>query len=157
MRKKKINKKAQPLIYTMEEESLWDWLPPELQEHVLQYASLQSRLLPCHAEIRSRYYYDGCDTHTWPMCGYGRVTEELTYVQVRKDPEYGLMRLYRGVYRKRNLDLIRGEWLSKNGNFMRHAIMEGKKYCVDITTSDIPKYYSMVGPNDDLFFYKRSW
>ena len=75
------------------------------------------------------------------MCGSGPMTESGTFVQIRKHPQSGLTRLYRGVYRGMHPEWVRGLYLTTNGHFDSvQASIKSKQFCVDITGLSLEGY-----------------
>lgn len=122
-------------------ESLWDLLPPEIQELVVKYARYYGAkscpLRPCHEKIRKLYYYDNGvrRPHSWPCPGQGRYSEIDCVIQERNG------RYYRGIYRT---CVMGRKYLLSNGAFGRGDVSmclknyrSKKVHSLDITASDI--------------------
>ena len=113
--------------------SLWDWLPPEIEEHVLQYVkftnSPMQQNLSLHRTIK-RYYYDVDNKRhhiSWPYIEpkpvnvIRRDSERGASIEIRKDV-WGCIRYYRKIY--------------GNNVHSRHIY-----HNLDITQANMPLYY----------------
>lgn len=84
--------------------SLWDCLPPEMQEYVLKFAILKSPLTSLHDDIKRYYYNPKLDFKTWPMpCNESNKTVkrrmlETNMVEKRRN-QFGCARYYRNIWR----------------------------------------------------------
>lgn len=107
--------------------SLWDKLPPEIQEHVFGFLTYvgKTRLSPCHQYIQE-YYYDPTEaTVTWPLpspfLNTVRSVERGVPIFIHID-QYGCTRYFRPIFRS-------------------GILVVGGEQRVDITQAEIPSYY----------------
>lgn len=76
--------------------SLWDILPPEMQQHVLKFAIKQSPLVDIHDEIR-KFYWEG-PSFDWPMPRLRRLSEYNVVLKQHVN-EFGITRYLRPIFR----------------------------------------------------------
>lgn len=116
--------------------NLWDWLPLEIQEHILKFAIKQSPLKICHTEIKKRYYYN--KGNTWPLPNKGREQEHDIIIQIKYNND-GLIKYKRSIYRCYKYCFTK--ILEKNSNYINPSKPKNRMYTVDITCSEIHKLY----------------
>lgn len=117
-------------------DSLWNYLPPELHEHILKFTVRIKVYKPSyqklHKEIKANYYYDP-DIHvnTWaaPSISFIRLYETGKFVKKIID-KYGCERYYRSIYRN-NL----------SGNARVIALQFDKKTYCPISSGDDKRGY----------------
>lgn len=130
--------------------SLWDRLPPEIQEYILRFATYigaaQCPLKPCHKDILCFCFHDDDNlvltvSNTWPMphrkpfmytnmcqTHFNRTYECQTTVKVKKD-KFGCLRYYRRVYYRVYDDDV---------------IDSSKTYCLDVTQATPTTLYTPI-------------
>lgn len=109
--------------------SLWDWLPPEIQEHILTFVIRETPLKPLHKRIKESRYEEDRDIATWPM------PHSVEKIRVY---EIGIT-----IYKKKN-------WFGCTRYYRR--IFNGKKsfrHYVDITQAVVPSFYIISSNNLD--------
>ena len=111
--------------------SLWDRLPPEIQEQILWQAvylhASENPLKVCHQQIVVGYRYDNNQDFNWPMPSrMKRCSEQGEPVHMRKD-QFGCERYYRGVY------YITKEEDGRTRTRRLKNDMGKTIYCVDVT------------------------
>lgn len=109
--------------------SLWDWLPLEIQEHVLKFAIKESLLKPLHPEIRE-YYFDPLfhqDSWVLPLTKLNHRPRDTPIFQKRKD-KCGCERTYRPIFNGHS------KVLTKKGTYTRELCSTDEvDFCLDVT------------------------
>ena len=119
-------------------DSLWDLLPPEMEEHVLKYVKFVNSPMQQNKELHhiihkykktkhnDRYDIDA----SWPFPKWGRLYENSDgSIRFKKDI-YGCIRCYRCVFYYNGFEIVR--YLNNNGVI----------YSLDITQAKLPSCYN---------------